>query len=59
MLVDYFVKDPITFISVGVVVLTLRIRKNNILEGVLAKCLVLKLQSTKLGKHHNFHMLIL
>jgi hypothetical protein len=47
-------KDPIMLMSVCVVVLTLRIEKNSILEGVFARHCVLKLQGVKFGKHHTF-----
>jgi hypothetical protein len=35
--------------------LTLRIEKINVLEGVFASYVVLKLQGTKLETHHSFH----
>jgi hypothetical protein len=44
--------------SVGIVVLTLRIEKINVLEGVVANYVVLKLQGTKLETHHSFHPLL-
>jgi hypothetical protein len=41
--------------SVGIVVLTLRIEKINVLEGVVANYVVLKFQGTKLETHHSSH----
>jgi hypothetical protein len=41
--------------SVGIVVLTLRIEKINVLEGVFASYVMLKFQGMKFEKHHSFH----
>jgi uncharacterized metal-binding protein len=49
-------KDAIILMSVGIVVLTLRIEQSNVLEGVFASYIVLKLQGTKLETHHSFHL---
>jgi hypothetical protein len=48
-------KDAIILMSVGIVVLTLRIEKISVLEGVFAGYVVLKSQGMKLEKHHSFH----
>jgi hypothetical protein len=41
--------------SVGMVVLTLRIEQISVVEGVFAGYVVLKFQGMKLEKHHSFH----